>query len=99
MHCSLNSSIQNVCLFFCPVLSGFSGVQLFVTLWTVTHQAPLSMGLFRQEYWGGLPFPSPGNLPNPGIEPTSLISPTLAGGSLTTRITWKVPLIQYPYIT
>ena len=42
-----------------------------MTLWTVTHQAPLSMGFSRQEYWSGLPFPSPGDLPNPGIEPRS----------------------------
>ena len=44
-------------------------VQLFVTPWTVAYQAPLSMGFSRQEYWSGLPFPSPGDLPNPGIEP------------------------------
>ena len=46
-------------------------VQLFATPWTVAHQAPLSMGFSRQEYWSGLPFPSPGDLPNPGIEPWS----------------------------
>ena len=45
----------------------FSRVQLSVTLWTVTHQAPLSMGFSRQEYWGGLPYPPPGHLPHPGI--------------------------------
>ena len=49
---------------------------LFVTLWTVAHQAPLSMGFCRQEYWSGLSFPSPGDLPDPGIEP---VSPALAG--------------------
>ena len=54
------------------VLSCFSHVQLFVTLWTVAHQAPLSMGFPRQEYWSGLPFPSSGNLPHPGIEIVSL---------------------------
>ena len=48
-----------------------SRVQLFATLWTVAHQAPLSMGFSRQEYWSGLPFPFPGDLPNPGIEPRS----------------------------
>ena len=42
-----------------------------VTLWTIAHQAPPSMGFSRQEYWSGLPFPSPGDLPNPGIEPRS----------------------------
>ena len=51
----------------------FSHVQLFVTLWTVAHQAPLSMGFSRQEYWCGLPFPSPGDLPDPGIKPGSPI--------------------------
>ena len=48
-----------------------SRVQLFVTPWTVAYQAPLSMGFSRQEYWSGLPLPSPGDLPNPGIEPRS----------------------------
>ena len=50
--------------------------------WTVACQAPLSMGFSRQEYWSGLPFPSPGDLLNPGIKPASLKSPALAGGSL-----------------
>ena len=53
------------------MLSCFSRVRLCVTVWTVALQAPLSMGFPRQEYWSGLPFPSPGNLPNPGIEPAS----------------------------
>ena len=57
-----------------------SHIRLFATLWTVAHQAPLSMGYSRQEYWKGLPFPTPGDLPHPGIEPTSLASPPLAGG-------------------
>ena len=48
-----------------------SHVQLFVTPWTVAYQAPLSMGFSIQEYWSGLPFPSPGDLPDPGIEPGS----------------------------
>ena len=61
-----------------------SHVQLLETLWTVTRQAPLSMGFFRQEYWSGLPFPSPGHLPHPGIELVSLVSPALAGGFFTT---------------
>ena len=46
-----------------------SHIWFLATLWTVAHQVPLSMGLFRQEYWGGLPFPPPGDLPDPGIEP------------------------------
>ena len=48
-----------------------SRVRLFVTPWTVAHQAPQSMEFSKQEYWSGLPFPSPGDLPNPGIEPGS----------------------------
>ena len=56
-----------------------SHVQLFMTPWTVAYQAPLSMGFFRQGYWSGLPFPSPGNLPDPGIEPGS---PTLQADAL-----------------
>ena len=63
---------------------------LFATLWTVAHQAPLSMKFSRQEYWSGLPFPPPGDLPDPGIEPASLISPALAGGFFTTSATWEV---------
>ena len=63
--------------------SCFSCVWLFVTQWTVAHQAPPSMGFSRQEYCSGLPFPSPGDLPHPGIEPTSLTSPALAGGFFT----------------
>ena len=57
------------------VLSGFSRVWLFVTPWTVAHQAPLSMGFSKQDYWSGLACPPPGGLPDPGIEPTSLMSP------------------------
>ena len=67
---------------FC-MLSHFSCVRLFATLWTVAHQAPLSMGFSRQEYWWGLPVPSPGNLLNPGIKPVSPVSPTVAGGFFT----------------
>ena len=51
--------------------SPFSCVQLAATQWTVGHQAPLSMGFSRQEYWSGLPFPPPGDFPHPGIEPAS----------------------------
>ena len=70
------------------VLSRFSHVQLFATLWTVAHQASLSMGFSRQEYWSGLPCPPPGDLPDPGIE-TSLMSLALAGRSFTTSATWE----------
>ena len=56
-----------------------SRVQLFVTPWTIAYQAPLSMGFSRQECWNGVPFPSPGDLPDPGIEPRS---PALQAGAL-----------------
>ena len=70
------SSYINV--FICLVVSDF------VTPWTVARQAPLSVGFPRQEYWTGLPFPSAGDLPNPGIEPVSL---ALAGGFFITNAT------------
>ena len=59
-----------------------SRVRLFVTLWTIDHQAPLSMAFSRQEYWSGLPFPPPGDLPSPGIQPRSPASPALQADSL-----------------
>ena len=52
-------------------VKSLSHVRLFAIPWTVTHQAPPSMGFFRQEYWSGLPFPSPGDLSDPGIKPRS----------------------------
>ena len=58
----------------------------FVTTWTVAHQAPLSMGFPRQGHWSGWPFPSPGDLPSPGIEP---VSPALAGGFFGTEASGK----------
>ena len=61
----------------------FRRVRLSATPWTAAHQAPLSMGFSRREYWSGLPFPSPGDLPALGIEPRSLMSLTLAGGFST----------------
>ena len=54
----------------------------FVTPWTIAHEAPLSMGFSRQEYWSGLPFRSPGDIPNPGIEPVSPVFPALTVDSL-----------------
>ena len=56
--------------------------------WTVVRQAPLSMGFSRQEYWSGWPFPPPGDLPDPGIEPTPLVPSALAGGCFTTSAPW-----------
>ena len=66
------------------MLSCFSCVWLFATLWTIALQASLSMGFSRQEDWSGLSFPALGDLPNPGFEPASLKSPALAGRSFTT---------------
>ena len=68
--------------------------QLCPTLWTVAHQAPLSMGFPRQESWSGLPLPTPGGH-HPGIEPTSLASPALAGGFFTTSTTWEASARVY----
>ena len=64
----------------CAVLSCVSCVQLFATLGTPAHQAPLSMGFSTQGYWSGLSCLPPGDLPNPGIKPVSLTSLELAGG-------------------
>ena len=73
------------------VLSNFSHVRLCVTRWTVAHQAPLSMGFPRQEYWNGLLCPPPGDLPNLGIKPTPLCL-LLADRLFTTSTTWEVIL-------
>ena len=70
------------------MLGHFNGIQLFVTLWTVAQQAPLSMGFSRQEYWSGLPCPPPGDIPNPGIKPASYLS-CIAGGIITTWAAWE----------
>ena len=75
-----------------------SRARLLATPWTSARQAPLSTGFSRQEYWSGLPFPSPGDLPHLGIKPTSLESPTLAGRFFTTSAiseTHVAPLACY----
>ena len=76
--------------FFLCTLSRFSNVQLFANPWTIAHQAPLSMGFSRQEHWSGLPFPSPGDLPDPGIKSVSLVSPALAGRFFTAEPSGKL---------
>ena len=68
----------------CCCVQSLSCIQFFVAPWTVACQAPLSMDFSRQEYWSGLAVPSPGDLPDPGIEPASLAS---AGGFFTTSAT------------
>ena len=72
-----------------------SHFQLFATLWTVALQTPLFMGFPRQEYWSGVSFPSPGDLPDPGIEPVSLTFPALTGGFFTTSSTWEAKHILH----
>ena len=84
-----------LCMHACGYAQSLSPVQLFVTPWTVAHQAPLSMEFSRQEYWSMLPFPTPGNLPNPGIKPTSLASPALAGRLFITALSGKRNTIWY----
>ena len=88
--------------FLCNAFSVFSRsscVQLFATPWMVAHQIPLSMGLFRQEYWRGLPFPSPGDLPDPRTEP---VSPPLASGFFTNaplgKPRWYMSIFIYSYV-
>ena len=75
---------KGMCAQSCPTLCGRMDCSC---------QAPLSVESSRQEYWSGLVFPSPGNLPNPGIKPTSLVSPALASGFFTTSTTWEAPCI------
>ena len=73
-----------VCVCVCSVVTD----SLHATPWTAVRQAPLSMGFPEEEYWSGLPFPSPGDFPNPGIEPLSAVSSALAGRFFTTGATW-----------
>ena len=86
--------LESVCL-----LNRFSCVQLFASLWTVAHKAPLSMEFFRQEYWSGLPRPPPEDLRDLGIrELSSLMPPALAGGFFTSSATWEALCLGSTYI-
>ena len=78
-----------VCVCVCVYVSVLSNIRLLANPQTVGHQAPLSMGFSKQEYWSGLPFPPSGDLPNPGIKLMSLVSPALAGRFFTTSATWE----------
>jgi len=78
--------------FISPYTRHFSHVRLFVTLWTASHPAPLSMGFTRQHYWNGLPHPSPGDLLDPEIKAVPLMSPALAHRFITTGTTWEALL-------
>ena len=73
------------CHVYVCVLNLLSFLQLFATPWTIAHQALLCMGPPRQEYWSGLPFPPPRDLPDPGIVPASPVSPAFIGGFFTTE--------------
>ena len=75
-------------------VKSLSHIRLFATLWTVARQAPLSMGFSRQEFWTGLPCPPPGDLPNPGIEPASLMFPALVGGFFKTSEVKSLSCVQ-----
>ena len=82
----------------CAILSCFSCVRLFVTVWTVAHQAPLSMGFSRQEYWSGLPRPPPGTFPSQVLNPVSCIF-CIVGGFFTTQLPGKpLCMCMYTYI-
>ena len=74
---------MRACMCVCTHVRAPSVMSNSVIPWTVAHQAPLSMEFPRQEHWSGLTFPSPGALPDPGIEPEYLVSPALAGGFFT----------------
>ena len=79
-----------ICIYkYVHVLSCFSHVWLFATLWTEAHQVVLSMRFSKQEYWSGLPWPPPGHLPDPEIKPASLMSPALASKFFTTSTSWE----------
>ena len=78
-------------------MKSLSRVRLFAAPWTIAYQDPLSMGFSRQEYWSGLPFPSPGDLPNPGIEPRS---PALQADASPSKplLQLSKPLIQFSIV-
>ena len=80
----------------CVCVCVLTRVQLFADPWTIAHQTPLSVGIPRQEYWSGLPFPTPEDLPNPGIEPASFLSPALTIRSFTIRVTFFWDFIFNP---
>ena len=92
----LNDDLLSGSFLSCCLLSCFSCVWLFVTPWTAAHQVPLSMRFSRQEYWSVLPYPPPGDLPNPGVEPLSLTSPALAVKFFFVCLFWdtSVTLLQ-----
>ena len=89
------TTFYKIFLFYYIYAKSLSRVWLFAPPWTVAHEAPLTMGFPRQIYWSGLPFPSPGDLPDPGIEPMSLTFPAFSGRFFTTSTTWEAPFNTY----
>ena len=104
IHASTWVNFLCVCVCVCVCDQLLSHMQLFAAPWTVTHQAPLPMEFSGQEYWSRVPFPIPGDPPNPGIQPTSLPSPALASEFFTARkclenyAKWKIKPIPRGYI-
>ena len=86
MKCQIRENVPEVGMEECML--SHTVISDFAILWAVAHQAPLSPEFSRQEYWNGLPFPPPGDLPDPGIELESLRSSALAGRFFTTSATW-----------
>ena len=84
----MHPAVKLYCIFVCSVCL------LFPTPWAVAHQAPLSVKFSNQEYWSELPFPTPGDLPDPGIKHMSPVSPALTGEFFTTPTTWDAPTIS-----
>ena len=98
--CAIHSVLVSI---LCVCAKLLSRAQLSVTPWTVACPPPLSIACSRQDYWSGLPFPSPGDLPNPGIKPASPVAPVLAGRFLTTEPPGKpiyfIPSINSGYMS
>ena len=93
-HCNVAQTLLSYLSIHVYLLSPFSLVQLFATLWTVAHQAPMFMGFSRQEYWSGLSCPPPGDLPDQGIKPGSPVAPELLADFLPLSH-WGSPLYTY----
>ena len=87
----MSTAVFHMCVRVCAL----SHVQLLVIPQTVAHQVLQSMGFSRQEYWSGVPFPPPGDLPDPGIKPSRCVSPALASGFFTNCATWEALYVIY----
>ena len=96
MYTGIDVSVY-IYIYLCIHAQSLSCGQLFVTLWTVAHQAPLSMEFSRQKYWSDAPFPSPGDLPDLGIRPMSPASPVLTGRFFNTEPPGKPHIYVHIY--